>query len=159
MVLKKNKTDDDVLIVDASKYYIKADKKNKLQASDIRRIVEVVTERKEVPKFSRRVSRDEIRQNDYNLNIPRYVDSSEEIDSHDIYATMFGGYPQEEVEKFTEYWNEFKGLKEELFDISKAPYYQFKTDDISETVNKNKSVENYKKNYIKTFENFKEYLY
>lgn len=62
MVLKKNKTDDDVLIVDASKYYIKADKKNKLQASDIRRIVEVVTERKEVPKFSRRVSRDEIRQ-------------------------------------------------------------------------------------------------
>lgn len=159
MVLKKNKTDDDVLIVDASKYYIKADKKNKLQASDIRRIVEVVTERKEVPKFSRRVSRDEIRQNDYNLNIPRYVDSSEEIDSHDIYATMFGGYPQEEVEKFTEYWNEFKGLKEELFDISKAPYYQFKTDDISETVNKNKSVENYKNNYIKTFESFKEYLY
>lgn len=159
MVLKKNKTDDDILIVDASKYYIKADKKNKLQASDIRRIVEVVTERKEVPKFSRRVSRDEIRQNDYNLNIPRYVDSSEEIDSHDIYATMFGGYPQEEVEKFTEYWNEFKGLKEELFDISKAPYYQFKTDDISETVNKNKSVENYKKNYIKIFEGFKEYLY
>ena len=159
MVLKKNKTDDDILIVDASKYYIKADKKNKLQASDIRRIVEVVTERKEVPKFSRRVSRDEIRQNDYNLNIPRYVDSSEEIDSHDIYATMFGGYPQEEVEKFTEYWNEFKGLKEELFDISKALYYQFKTDDISETVNKNKSVENYKKNYIKVFEGFKEYLY
>lgn len=159
MVLKKNKTDDDILIVDASKYYIKADKKNKLQASDIRRIVEVVTQRKEVPKFSRRVSRDEIRQNDYNLNIPRYVDSSEEIDSYDIYATMFGGYPQEEVEKFTEYWNEFKGLKEELFDISKAPYYQFKTDDISDTVNKNKSVENYKKNYIKTFEGFKEYLY
>lgn len=159
MVLKKNKTDDDVLIVDASKYYIKADKKNKLQASDIKRIVEVVTERKEIPKFSRRVSRDEIRQNDYNLNIPRYVDSSEEIDSHDIYATMFGGYPQEEVEKFTEYWNEFKGLKEELFDISESPYYQFKTDDISETVNKNKSVENYKKNYIKTFEGFKEYLY
>lgn len=159
MVLKKNKTDDDVLIVDASKYYIKADKKNKLQASDIKRIVEVVTERKEIPKFSRRVSRDEIRQNDYNLNIPRYVDSSEEIDSHDIYATMFGGYPQEEVEKFTEYWNEFKGLKEEVFDISKAPYYQFKTDDISDTVNKNKSVENYKKNYIKTFEGFKEYLY
>ena len=125
MVLKKNKTDDDVLIVDASKYYIKADKKNKLQASDIKRIVEVVTERKEIPKFSRRVSRDEIRQNDYNLNIPRYVDSSEEIDSHDIYATMFGGYPQEEVEKFTEYWNEFKGLKEELFDISESPYYQF----------------------------------
>lgn len=159
MVLKKNKTDDDVLIVDASKYFIKADKKNKLQASDIRRIVEVVTQRKEVPKFSRRVSRDEIRQNDYNLNIPRYVDKSEEIDSHDIYATMFGGYPQEEVEKLNDYWNEFKELKEELFDTSKSPYYQFKTENIHETVNKNTAVNEYKKNYLKTFEGFKDYLY
>lgn len=72
---------------------------------------------------------------------------------------MFGGYPQEEVEKLNEYWNEFKGLKEELFDTSKDPYYQFKIEDVTETVNKNKSVNEYKKNYVKTFEGFKEYLY
>ena len=71
MVLRKKRDDDKVLIVDASKHFIKDGKNNKLQASDIKRIVDVVSNNRTVPKFSRLVSIDEIRANDYNLNIPR----------------------------------------------------------------------------------------
>lgn len=159
MVLKKNKQDDGVLIVDASKYCTKADKKNKLRSSDIKRIVDVVTQKKEVAKFSRRVSRDEIRKNDYNLNIPRYVDSGEKTESTDIYATMFGGYPKEEIENLNDYWNEFKGLKEEIFDTSAFPYFKFKSEDISAAVKGNSAVKAYKENYERAFKGLKDYLY
>mgnify|MGYP000494277263 CR=1 FL=1 len=77
MVLRKHRDDDHVLIVDASKYFTKEGKNNKLRASDIKRIVDAVTGNRDVDKFSRLVGIDEIRQNDYNLNIPRYVDSSD----------------------------------------------------------------------------------
>ena len=87
MVLRKKRDDDKVLIVDASKHFIKDGKNNKLQASDIKRIVDVVSNNRTVPKFSRLVSIDEIRANDYNLNIPRYVDSSEDAETWDVYAS------------------------------------------------------------------------
>ena len=83
MVLKQKRINNDILIIDASKGFMKDGKNNKLRASDIKRIVDVVTARESVYKFSRVVSRDEIRKNDYNLNIPRYVDSSEEAESWD----------------------------------------------------------------------------
>ena len=86
----------------------------KLLASDIKRIIDVVTERKSIEKFSRVVSKEEIRNNDYNLNIPRYVDSSEDAEYYDIFATVSGGIPAPEVEKFESYWNTFPTLKNEL---------------------------------------------
>ncbi|MBS1324677.1 MAG: type I restriction-modification system subunit M, partial [Oscillospiraceae bacterium] len=99
MVLKQKRTNTDVLIVEASKGFIKVCKNNKLRASDIKRIVDVVTKRESVEKFSKVVSRDEIRNNEYNLNIPRYVDSSEASESWDIYASMFGGIPWSEIDE------------------------------------------------------------
>ena len=100
MVLRKNKRDSDVLIIDASKGFEKDGKNNKLRACDIKRIVDAYKERPEkIEKFARRVSRAEIVQNDYNLNIPRYVDSSEKAESWDIYASMFGGIPEAELHK------------------------------------------------------------
>ena len=69
MVLKQKREDTNVLIIDASKGFIKEGKNNKLRASDIKRIVDVIVSRKDVDKFSRNVSREEIRSNDYNLNI------------------------------------------------------------------------------------------
>ncbi|MBQ1629643.1 MAG: type I restriction-modification system subunit M, partial [Treponema sp.] len=87
MVLRQNRENNDVLIIDASKHFSKSGKQNKLLASDIKRIVDVVTGRKSVEKFSRLVSKEEIRNNDYNLNIPRYVDSSENAEYYDIFAT------------------------------------------------------------------------
>ena len=114
MVLKQKRERTDVLIVDASKGFEKVGKNNKLRASDIKKIVDSVTKRLDVPKFSRVVSRDEIRENDYNLNIPRYVDSSEKPDSWDIYASMFGGIPDKEIADLADYWDAFPNLKSEI---------------------------------------------
>lgn len=77
MVLKQRRDTTDVLIIDASKGFAKKGKNNVLRACDIKKIADVVRSRVTVDKFSKVVSRDEIRANDYNLNIPRYVDSSE----------------------------------------------------------------------------------
>ena len=113
MVLRKNKKDSDVLIIDASKGFEKDGKNNKLRACDIKRIVDAYKERPEkIEKFARRVSRAEIIQNDYNLNIPRYVDSSEKAESWDIYASMFGGIPEAELQDLSAYWTAFPHLKE-----------------------------------------------
>ena len=84
MVLKQKRTNTDVLIIDASRKFVKEGKNNKLRASDIKKIVDVVTCRETKEKFSRVVARDEIRRNDYNLNIPRYVDFSDKAESWDI---------------------------------------------------------------------------
>ena len=84
MVLRQKRENTDVLVVDASKGFAKQGKNNVLRACDIKKIVDTVTQRTSVDKFSRVVSREEIRGNEYNLNIPRYVDSSEEAESWDI---------------------------------------------------------------------------
>lgn len=125
MVLRQKRENTDVLIVDASKGFVKEGKNNKLRASDIRRIVDTVISRRDVPQYARKVSREEIRANDYNLNIPRYVDSSEPTESWDIYATMFGGIPESELAGLQPYWDTFPTLKEELF-VTCQGYAQLK---------------------------------
>lgn len=115
MVLRQKRENDDVLFVDASKGFAKVGKNNQLRARDIRKIVDAVTERREIPKYSRRVSRDTIRENDYNLNIPRYVNSTEADEQWDIYATMFGGIPNGELDAFAPMWTKFPSLRSELF--------------------------------------------
>ena len=116
MVLRQKRDRDDVLFVDASKGFAKVGKNNQLRARDIRKIVDAVTKRLEIPKFSRRVSRETIRENDYNLNIPRYVNSAEADEQWDIYATMFGGIPNTELDNFSTMWNAFPSLRDQLFE-------------------------------------------
>jgi type I restriction enzyme M protein len=94
MVMKKNRDNNDILIIDASKGFEKVGKNNILRACDIKKIADTVKNQAEINKFSRIVSKAEIRNNDYNLNIPRYVDSSENAENFDIYASMFGGIPK-----------------------------------------------------------------
>ena len=158
MVLKQKKENSDVLIIDASKGFEKAGTKNKLRSSDIKKIVDTVIERKSIDKFSRLVSRQEIRDNDYNLNIPRYVDSSEPAESWDIYATMFGGIPKSELELLHNYWEAFKGLKEELFHDEGTPYVSVVSDNIKEIIANNTEVINFKANYAERFADFENYL-
>ncbi len=158
MVLKQRRTNTDILIVDASKGYEKVGKNNKLRASDIKRIADAVIKRLDVPKFSRVISRDEIRQNDYNLNIPRYVDSSEKPESWDIYASMFGGIPAKEIEEFAEYWTAFPGLKDALFEKKNEAYYDIKTTDVKGVVQTHTDVTAFTKHYISAFNGFDEYL-
>lgn len=159
MVLKQKRINNDILIIDASKGFTKDGKNNKLRASDIKRIVDVVTARESVCKFSRVVSRDEIRKNDYNLNIPRYVDSSEEAESWDIYASMFGGLPISEIDKLDKYWKAFPLLREELFENSSKGYCQLAGDDIKKSIKEHSDVKNFEKNFQKAFQSFDKYLY
>ena len=158
IVLKPTKKTDDVLIIDASKYFTKEGKQNKLQASDIKRIVDTVIERKTVNKFSRVVSKDEIRNNDYNLNIPRYVDSSEDAENYDIYASVIGGIPKNEVEKYKAEWKAFPSLQNELFKKVNDSYFELNTDNIKETVHLNKDVKAFESNYKKIFEGLDSFL-
>lgn len=116
MVLRQKRDRDDILFVDASHSFIKSGKKNKLRASDIRRIVDAVNNREELPKFSRLVTRQEIRDNEYNLNLPRYIDSSEPVESYDLYSTMYGDIPNSDIAKFDRYWEMLSELKEALFE-------------------------------------------
>ena len=115
MVLKQKRDNTDILIVDGSKGFIKVGKNNKLQASDIKRIADTVIARQTTPRFSMVVSRQEVRDNEYNLNIPRYVDSSEGTISWDIYASMFGGIPKKEIDDLERYWQAFPDLRGALF--------------------------------------------
>lgn len=158
MVLKQKRERTDVLIVDASKGFEKVGKNNKLRASDIKKITDVVTGRLDVPKFSRVVSRDEIRTNDYNLNIPRYVDSSEKPESWDIYASMFGGIPAREIADLDMYWAAFPDLKEELFSWSNGSYANLRTDDIKNVVSEHPDVKSFIQKYISAFNGFDGYL-
>ncbi|MDR1422064.1 MAG: type I restriction-modification system subunit M [Coriobacteriales bacterium] len=158
MVLKRRREATDVLIVDASKGFSKVGKNNVLRASDIKRIADTVISRTSVDKFSRLVSQEEIRQNEYNLNIPRYVDSSEAAQTWDIYASMFGGIPKKEVAVFDEYWDTFAGLKEALFMESGTPFYELAVDDIEKAVRDNQSVIDFKRRYEEAFGDFAAWL-
>ncbi len=159
MVLKQKRANTDVLIVDASKGFVKEGKNNKLRASDIKRIVDVVTRRESVDKYSKVVSRDEIRANDYNLNIPRYVDSSEVAESWDIYASMFGGLPISEIDELKEYWRAFPALRSALFENTSSEYCRLIVDDIKKAIKEHADVKNFESEFQTVFGNFDEYLY
>lgn len=159
MVLKQKRTNTDVLIVDASKGFIKVGKNNKLRASDIKRIVDVVTKRESVEKFSKVVSRDEIRNNEYNLNIPRYVDSSEASESWDIYASMFGGIPWSEIDELKEYWHAFPSLKSALFENTSSDYCKLTATDIKKVIKDHNDIQSFENNYYAVFNGFDQYLY
>lgn len=158
MVLKQKRTNDDVLIIDASKGFIKEGKNNKLRDSDIKKIVDTFKNRLSIDKYSKVVSRDEIRQNDYNLNIPRYVDSSEKAESWDIYALMFGGIPENELSDYNEYWNAFPTLRANLYSKAGNSYYALNTDDVKGTIKNNKDVRAFIEEYKNAFNGFDEAL-
>lgn len=158
MVLRKNRQNDDVMVIDASKGFEKVGKSNKLRSSDIKRIVDTYLARETIPGFSKKVSRDEIRSNDYNLNIPRYVDSSEKPETWDIYSNMYGGIPNEEIDELDKYWDSFPSLKEELFKKINEHVSELKTEDLNNTILNNQDVLKYKNNFKETFKDFNSYL-
>jgi type I restriction enzyme M protein len=154
VILKKKRPNNDVLIIDASKGFSKAGKNNVLRASDIKKIADTVINRESIEKFSRMVSQEEIRRNEYNLNIPRYVDSSEAAETWDIYASMFGGIPKSEIAALDEYWRAFTGLKSVLFTENGTPYRGLAVEDVEKAIMENEAVTGFKKKYAEAFGNF-----
>ncbi|WP_338021039.1 type I restriction-modification system subunit M [Corynebacterium macginleyi] len=130
MVLKKQRSDDDVLFIDASQGFVKDGKNNVLRARDIERIVDTVLARHDVENYARVVSRDEIRDNDYNLNIPRYVSASLPPEPVDFFATVRGGIPVSEIDDLNNYWEKLPGLRGSLFTEGSNGYAEFRVDDI-----------------------------
>lgn len=156
MVLKKSREQKDVLFIDASKGFEKVTAKNKLRARDIRKAVEVWKDRKELEGFSRRVSFEEIENNGFNLNIPRYIASSEEERS-DLYSLIYSGIPKEEIDALQPFWNVFEGLKEKLFDQRKDGYFVLK-ENAQEILENFSAIIEFKKKVHESFEAFFPFL-
>ena len=155
MVLKQHRDNDDVLIIDASKGFVKDGKQNRLRACDIKKIADTVRDRKDIAGFSKRVSREEIRTNGYNLNIPRYVDSSEAAEQYDIYATMFGGIPNTEIDALQKYWSAFPSLRGDLFTpYSDKPYADLKVEDVKTATRQNNDVKWFTTQFEEAFQGF-----
>ena len=157
MVLRQKRENTDVLIIDASKGFVKDGKNNKLRSCDIKKITDTVKGRLDIAKYSRKVSKEEIRANDYNLNIPRYVDSSEETELWDIYATMFGGIPENEIKQLDKFWKEFPTLKEELFETN-GIHASMKVENIKDAIKNNNDVKRFLRDYKNAFVSLKDEL-
>ncbi len=112
-----------IFMIDASKGFVKDGNKNRLRHQDIRKIVDVFTRQIELPKYSRLVSVAEIETHDYNLNIPRYIDSTEPEDLQDIEAHLLGGIPNRDIDDLAGYWQVFPTLRDRLFAAGERPGY------------------------------------
>jgi len=118
-----------IFMIDASKGFMKDGNKNRLRHQDIHKIVDVFTRQLELPRCSRMVRLSEIVANDYNLNIPRYIDSTEAEDLHDIEAHLMGGIPNHDIDVLDNYWQVFPTLKQHLFEAGpRAGYSQLRVD-------------------------------
>ena len=126
----------EIFMIDASKGFIKYGNKNRLREQDIHKIVDTFNHRIETPKYSRIISLVEIAdpKNDYNLNIPRYIDSQEEEDIQDIEAHLLGGIPKRDIQAMEKYWTVYPSLKKELFKVvDKRPEYVYLKIETQET--------------------------
>mgnify|MGYP003309752255 CR=1 FL=1 len=157
MVLKKNRPNTDVMIIDASKGFAKVGKSNQLRASDIRRIADTVIGRIATAGYSRPVELEEIRANDYNLNIPRYIDSNESAEHWDIHALMFGGIPEEEINELDFYWQALPGLREALF-TGNGHSAQLAAEDIETVFNQHPAVQNFRTTFDDAFSGLRDFL-
>ena len=104
-----------VFMIDASRGFIKDGNKNRLREQDIHKIIDTFTKQEEIPHYSRMVHLSEIAAQDYNLNLPRYIDNGEVEDLQDLAAHLYGGIPAQDIDALEAYWQVLGGLKNELF--------------------------------------------
>ena len=104
-----------IFVMDASKGFMKDGPKNRLREQDLHRIVDVFNRQQEIEQFSRMVSTTEIEGNDFNLNIPRYIDTQEPEDIQDIEAHLRGGFPKRDIEALNRFWKVYPNMKSALF--------------------------------------------
>lgn len=136
-----------IFMIDASRGYVKDGNKNRLREQDIYKIIttfnnQITTD----PKYARFVPNDEIEvQNDYNLNLTRYIDSSDEEDIQDIYAHLHGGIPAVDVDSLSKYWKVFPSLKTQLLAPIDEKYYRLNVphEKIRQTIYKNDEFSKY----------------
>mgnify|MGYP003109335941 FL=1 len=133
IVIDKENTDTrkGIFMIDASKGYLKDGNKNRLREQDIHKIVDVFNTQREVDKYARFVPFEEIIKNEYNLNLPRYIDTQEDEDIQDLDAHINGGIPNRDVEGMNKYWEVYPSLKSELFEEIRPGYNSLKTESLA----------------------------
>ncbi len=126
-----------IFMIDASKGYIKDGPKNRLRDQDIHKIVDTFTRQAEVPRYARMVSVAEISdpKNDYNLNLPRYIDSTEPEDIQDIDGHLRGGIPERDIDALDRYWQVMPAVRAVLFKKFNRPsYYELTATDVKPAI-------------------------
>jgi type I restriction enzyme M protein len=111
-----------IFLIDASKGFLKDGNKNRLREQDIHKIVDTFTRQLETPKYSRMVGMEEIEKNDFNLNLPRYIDSTESEDIQDIEGHLKGGIPECDIDALEAYWKVCPSLRDSLFTANRPGY-------------------------------------
>ncbi|PEL19433.1 type I restriction-modification system subunit M [Bacillus wiedmannii] len=159
MVLKKNRENNDVLFVDASQGFEKQKNQNVLRQRDIKKIFDTVINRTTEKGYSYLASYEDIKKNDYKLNIPRYVDPFNSIESVDLYASIYGGIPKKELFALGEVWETFPSLFDTLFNSDDSEYVSLKGSDLKSLINENQEVINHKQQFAEDFADYHEYLY
>ena len=116
-----------IFLIDASKGFIKDGNKNRLREQDIHKIVDTFTKQAEISRYSRLVPVAEIThsKNDYNLNLPRYIDGTEPEDLQDIDGHLRGGIPERDIEALDPYWKVIPGIRTTLFKPTERPGYYY----------------------------------
>jgi type I restriction enzyme M protein len=119
-----------IFMIDASKGFAKDGNKNRLRPRDMHQIIDTFVNQKETPRYSRMVPVAEIAdaRNDYNLNIPRYIDSSEPEDIQDLHAHLKGGIPNRDLDALQPYWDAFPSLRQQLFKPLRDGYSELAVD-------------------------------
>jgi type I restriction enzyme M protein len=148
-----------LFMIDASKGYVKDGNKNRLREQDIYKIVDSFNNFTELPQYSRMILYSEIEANDYNLNIPRYIDSSETEDLQDIAGHLSGGIPKHDIGGLTAYWKVFPALQDELFEsFGRDGYVKLKVekDDIRKTIYNNNEFIDYAHRIEDAFKEWKD---
>ena len=147
-----------VFMIDASHGFIKDGDKNRLREQDIYKIVTIFNSMTEIPGFSRFVPFDEIiNKNSYNLNIPRYIDSTEKEDLQSIEAHLYGGIPQDDIDNIPHFWNVFPNLKNQIFGEYSKGFYKLliQKDDVHKTISENIEFLEYNKKVNNTYNEWK----
>lgn len=143
MILSKNRAADDVLFIDASQCYVKEKTQNVLTESDIQKIYDAVEARKDIPHFAKLVSRKRIIEEDYNLNISRYVSSRIDEAPYDLFSVMTGKIDNAEIDAFEKFWTRFPMLREKLFKAADPGYSTFSCDDAKVVVKEDADVKEF----------------
>ena len=130
VVIDKENADrrDGIFMIDASAGYMKDGNKNRLRDRDIHKIVDVFTNQFMIAGYSRMVGFEEIERNEFNLNIPRYVDSQQAEDIQDIAGHLQGGIPVADVDALGRYWSVCPGLKDALFQPNRSGYVDLRVE-------------------------------
>lgn len=153
-----DKDREGIFMIDASNGFMKEGPKNRLRSQDIHKIVDVFNKQIETPKYARLVPFAEIEKNEFNLNLPRYIDSQKKEDLQDIAGHLQGGIPVADIEALEQYWQVCPNLKNSLFEELRPGFFSLKAEktNIKSTIFEHDEFKNFVSDMSEHFEAWKQ---